>query len=259
MNRGTIAAEVLNSFDTNASSRVYTWINAAIEDIMSRRGFSWAEAKTSAIPLVASQENYVLAGSGTPLLTDFAGIIGVQMTLTSGGVRVNMIGCAPSTFDIYSGPSRVSGVPRFYTTTGGAPDTTAGATRAGGRQEMLVWPVPTAVSGEGTHLLIRYYRSVASVELSADADIPILPAQHHYAIVLGAKLYGYDANGEMASAEAQNAREMYEARIAAMIEEDERIRPIRDRLWSDLVTAPEPQPNDPSVNNPRSRPLASAR
>lgn len=259
MNYQALYGEVANQFDTNSTSRVKLWVNAAIHDIMARRGWSWAEAKPAAVALVAGQENYVVAGSGSSVLTDFGGVIDVALTLTSGGIRVPMIGCAASTFDIYSGPSRVNGSPRFYTLSGGAPDTTSAAVRAGGKQELLVWPTPTANSGEGTHLLVRHYRSTASVELTADADIPILPAEDHYAIILGAIVNGYGANGEQSSADARAAREAYELRIQAMIEKDERVKPIRDRLWSDLVAAPASNPADPSVSNPKTRPLASAR
>lgn len=251
--------ELANLFDTNAVERVKLWVNHAQHDIMSRRGWSWAEARPSPIALVAAQEAYSVGGAGTNVVTDFGGIIDVTLELSSGGVRIPLIGCSAATFDTYSGPSRVNGTPRFYTVAGGAPDTPASAVRAGGRQELLLWPVPTATAGQGTHILTRYYRSVASVEMTANTDFPILPAEDHYALILGGIVFGYAANGEQSTADAQAARADYEARITAMIEKDQRIKPIRDRLWSDLVAAPAPPAQDPAVVNPRTRPLAAAR
>ncbi len=257
MNFGTIKTELANTFDSNSATRLGVWTNAAYHEILGKRTWSCRIATSTAFSLVASQQNYVLAGSGTPLITDYGGIVDVYITMTSGGIMVPLTPTDPQVFDRLSGHSRVNGTPSVYTVTGGAPDTSAANVRAGGKQDLLLWPTPTAVSGEGTHCGIRYYRSVASCEMSSDSDIPILPTQDHYAIVLLARLYGYEANGLLGSEDAARTRESFESRLATMIEEDDAKQPIRVRGRLEMVEPQPPNPQNPSVSNPRTRPLST--
>ena len=234
------AVEVDGGFPSvDATTRIGQWVNAAYNDILGRRGWSWRESAPTAVALVASQEAYALTGTA-PVVPDFGGMIEVLMELSTNGARVKLKPCDQQTYDDITAHSRDNGVPAIYTVNGGAPATTSATVTAGGQTQLRVWPVPLATATNGQQLLIRYFRGVGTVQLSANGDIPLLPVEFHDAIVLRACARGLIANDQEENAKAFMVQ--FEERMQQMIAEDERIRPIRDQRMLKLVPPVEPDP-----------------
>lgn len=172
----TLYAEVGNLTPSTAVARDKAFINEAVHRINSERKWSWLESTTT-FALVASQRTYVLLGT-SPIVQDFDSMISLTMELTASGARVKLPEAPPQLFEQITAHVFTNSQPMLWTIQGGAASSTSGATIQGGQQLLTVSPPPLATAGNGVNLIARYWRSAAGVELSADADIPIIPAQY---------------------------------------------------------------------------------
>lgn len=246
MNYGQINTEVGQSMTSDDPARVKIWVNAAYDEILARDDWSFLEVSSAAVALVASQQAYELIGA-SPVVPDFGGIIDVRLEVTSGGVKVPMENMEVRDFDRWSDRAPGNLVPVMYTIVGGAPPSAGSANiLSGAKQDLLVWPRPLATAGNGVNLFLRYFRSTSSVQMAADSDVPIIPVQHHYAIVELAKSIALADDDQVQ--QSQQFRQMAEARIAAMQIEDSRMRTGDRFVWSMMpqqisrAIAQQPQP-----------------
>lgn len=106
---------------------------------------------------------YVVNFTGTTA-TSLTGVTGVGGTVSAGSVVRSVITAV---------------APGVYTLGGGAPETTSAAGVAGGVQRLSVYPAPNASVTAAFQM--RYTR--AAIDLSADSDIPIIPARFHTVLI----------------------------------------------------------------------------
>lgn len=222
------------------------------EEWLVRRKWSYLETTSAAIPVVAAQQNYVLLGT-SPVVTDYNGMISVELELTAAGARVPLCEMDPQTFSQRTSFSRVSGCPAFWTVFGGTAQASSATVLAGGNQALALWPIPINTAGNGVNVFLHYTRSVAGVELTADSDVPIMPAQYHGALVHGAAAIGYETFNQPEQAAQQ--RQLFMQRMEAAAREDDSMR-MRDSLRVQLVQQPwgypiagAQQPNSPAPSD----------
>lgn len=162
---------------------------------------------------VSSTQGYLAAGYayvGTWLVnytgitsSSLTGVTGVGGTVAAGSaVRSVLIAVSPS----------------IYTLGGAAPEATSGAAAAGGAQRFSVAPAPMVSVPGG--FMVRYGR--AAIDLSADGDIPIVPARHHAVLVDLAVARGKRAQGDFLGANMY--QQFAEEGISAMRQEDPAMR-----------------------------------
>lgn len=231
MNYQALYQEVSASFNTTVEARAKVWVNAAYQEFLNRRKWSFLETTSAAVPLVASTQTYVLLGT-TPGVTDYNGMISVELELTSAGARVPLCEMDPQTYIQRTSHSRVNGCPAFWTVVGGTAQSSAANVLAGGNQALSLWPIPIATAGNGVNVFYRYDRSAASIEMSATTDVPIIPAQYHFSLVHGANAIGYETFGQSDLAAQQ--RQLFMQRMELAAREDESMR-MRDSLRVQLV------------------------
>jgi hypothetical protein len=248
MNYQSLYQETSAYFNSTVEARAKVWVNAAYQEFLTRRKWSFLETTSAAIPLVASQQSYVLLGT-SPVVTDFNGMISVELELTASGARVPLREMDPQTYVTCTAHSRVNGAPAFWSIVGGTAQASASAVLSGGTQALSLWPIPINTAGNGVNIFCRYDRSAAGIEMSATTDVPILPAQYHYALIDGAIAIGYKTFNQDSQAEA--ARRTFMLRMEEAAREDESMR-MRDLQRVQLVQQAwlSPQVGRPRVGDP---------
>lgn len=202
--------EVANNFGTSVtdSSRHKLWTNAAYHDIVSRSLWSWSERReTVTLATVGTSTVDLVANSSIP---KFRALIDV-VNLTTGQ---KLLSIDNAVLDRIAWSSTTDGKPALCCLAGGAQGATAEA--AGGTRLLRIWPTVAA----STQLAVRYYRHAA--DLSADGDIPMLPPQHHFAIVHKAIAIGAEMQDQLPM--AQSFHKMAEERIQVMLAEEGGVR-----------------------------------
>lgn len=184
MNLGTISGQVGNLTSSQAAAFDIQITNEAYADIASRFRWSWLQSTTT-VPLVASQRGYTILGT-TPTIVDFDSPISVLLELAASGSRIELGRMDTQTFDKYTGHCFTNSQPMFWTMQGGTAASTSATVVSGGQQQIIVSPPPTAVANSGVNLIVRYWRSTASIEMTAASDVPLLPAQYHRMIIMRA-------------------------------------------------------------------------
>lgn len=255
MNFRNLLDETCADFTTTIEPRARVWINAAYHEWLAYRRWSFLEATSGAVALSAGVQTYDLLG-GTPVVTDFAGMIAVELEQSVGGSRVPLREMDPQTFSIVTSHSRVNGAPAIWTVLGGTAASSSATVASGGRQQLALWPIPTAAAAQGVNVYLRYDRSAAGAELSADADVPIIPVGDHMGIVYGAKSIGFDAMNQ--SDQGQVQRMLFMQRLQAAAVQDQSMR-MRDEQRLGVVEKPvqypmtgAPKPGDPPPADPYS-------
>jgi len=231
MNYQALYQEVSASFGTTVESRAKVWVNAAYQEFLNRRKWSFLETTSAAVALVASQQNYVVLGTA-PVVTDYNGMISVELELTSAGARVPLCEMDPQTFSQRTAHSRVNGCPAFWTILGGLAQSSAANVLSGGNQALALYPIPVSSAGNGVNVFLRYDRSAAGIEMSATTDVPIIPVQYHFSLIHGANAIGYETFGQTELAAQQ--RQLFMQRMELAAREDESMR-MRDSMRVQLV------------------------
>src|SRR3954464_12286868 len=188
MQYSTMYGEVATEFPTANQGRCKLAVNWAYHEWLAARGWSYRESTVASIALAAGTKTYVLLGS-SPVVPDFDGLISVGLEMNTGGSIDPMFEMLQPDFDRFCGRMISNGEPTFYCVRGGTPSGTSAAMTQGGQQQIQISPPPLATADHGQALKIAYFRSLATMEMAADTDIPILPAGYHSALILGAKAY----------------------------------------------------------------------
>jgi hypothetical protein len=248
VNFAALYQEVAASFTTTVNPRAKVWVNAAYQEFLNRRKWSFLETTSAAVPVVASQQSYVVLGT-SPVVTDFNGMISVELELTASGARVPLCEMDPQTFVQRTAFSRVNGCPAFWTILGGTAQSSSANVLSGGTQALALWPIPINTAGNGVNVFLRYDRSAASVEMSADSDVPIIPAQYHFALVHGALAIGYGTFNQ--DNQSNSERQKFMLRMEEAAREDDSMR-VRDSLRVQMVQQPvmNPQIGQPQNGAP---------
>lgn len=241
MNYAALYNLVRGNFDDNLLANVKTLVNDAQNTIISRRGWSWRIGTSSAVALVASQQAYNLTGT-SPVVTDFGGMIDVLLEMTSGGPRHKLDSATQQVFDSLSAHSRVPGTPSIWAVSGGSVPSTPATVLSGGNQQLLLYPIPVATAGNGVNVFLRYWRSTASVQMTADTDVPIVPVEHHMVIADLAIARGFRIFLGDTQRSAQMMQDV-EQRVQQMILEDELVLPPRDNRRLEYAAQPTLQAN----------------
>lgn len=253
MNFQSLYQEVSASFGTTVETRAKVWVNAAYQEFLVRRKWSFLETTSAAVPLVASQQTYVLLGA-TPVVADFNGMISAELELTASGARVPIREMDPQTYVTCTSHSRVIAVPAFWTIVGGTAQAAAASVLSGGTQALSLWPIPIATAGNGVNVFLRYDRSAAGIEMSATSDTPIIPVQHHFALVHGAAAIGYETFGQTDQAQVQRSLFLQRLEQAAMEDESMRMRDLQrvqlvQQSWGYPIQGA-PPPGSPAPRDP---------
>lgn len=172
-----IYAEVGNLTPSTGVARDKLFVNQAYHDILSRRRWSFLES-TGSITLVAGTRGYVTQGT-TPSLTDCDGVFDVSMVMTTAQASVRLAYVTPQMHSRLFSHVFTNTQPSTWTTLGGAAATSSATVVSGGQQQLTLNYPPAAVAGSGVTLTCKFWRSAASIEMSADADVPIIPVQYH--------------------------------------------------------------------------------
>lgn len=252
----TLYAEVGNLTPSTGVSRDKQFVNEAYADIASRRRWSWLESTTT-VALVAGTKTYVLLGT-SPVVVDFDGPISVTLQLTSNAAGKELHYAPPQLFEQMSAHVFTNSQPMIWTIVGGAAASTPGAVVQGGQQQIALSPPPSAVAGSGVNLIVRYWRSTASIEMNADSDVPLLPAQYHRMITMRAcsiAMRRYLMAQDAVSFE-QDFQEQLQAAIAADVA-------MRSGDYQTLAIAPRPVlapqvPQTAATYDPQTRPYPQA-
>lgn len=256
MNYLALQDEVCANFTSTVRPRAKVWLNAAYHEFLARRRWSFLETTSAAVLLVAGQTGYTVLGT-TPVVPDFAGMIALEMELTSGLARVDLREADPQVFSVLTSFSRQNAIPAIWAIQGGAPAANSAAVVSGGQQQVCIWPFPLATAGNGVNLFFRYDRSAASIEMSADTDVPIMTAQHHMALVYGACALGYNSFNQPDLGNVQRQLFMQRLEMAAREDDSMRARDIQrlqfvQQPWQYPIIggqgqsgAPKPPPDDP--------------
>lgn len=207
---GNLTSSLATNFDKQITNEAY-------QDILQRRRWSFL-ASTTSVALVASQRTYKVLGT-SPVVTDFDAPISVTLEVTASGARVKLPRVDPQLFEDLTGHSFVNGVPMMWTVQGDTAATTPAAVVQGGQQSIVVAPPPTASAGQGVNLLIRYWRNAASIEMSADTDIPILPTAYHHMIITRACSMALTRN--LQRADAAGFEQDFQSQLSAAIDADQ--------------------------------------
>jgi hypothetical protein len=220
-----IYGEVASNFTTANAGRCKLAVNAAYHEWIAARQWSWREITIISITLSAGVAKYTLSGT-TPVVTDFDGLISVGLEMNTAGEVKPLVEMPQADFDRVFGHVKTNAEPAVYCVRGGAAAATSALMLQGGQQQLHIAPPPINTADHGQALQISYFRSAATAELTADADVPILPAQYHYALVTGGNAYMAEAMGNREK--ATTFREIFEKRMAEAIVSDQGLR-LRDR------------------------------
>lgn len=217
--------EVAANFPTANQARCQLAVNGAYQEFMAARQWSFRESSVSTIALVAGTATYTLLGTSA-VVTDFDGLIDVVLEDSSGGDKKPLTEMQQADFDRVFGHVTTNAEPAVYCVRGGTPAASAAAMTQGGQQQLALSPPPLATATHGEKLTIRYFRSVGTMEMSATTDVPLLPAQYHYALIAGGNAYMAEAIGNMQRAAMYRA--IFEKRIGEASISDQGMR-IRDK------------------------------
>lgn len=205
-------SEVGNMTPSTGTTRDKLFVNEAYHDVNARRRWSWLET-TGSITLVAGTRGYVLLGT-TPALTDCDGVFDVEMVMTAAQATVRLPYCSPQTFSRLFAHCFTQTQPSLWTILGGTAAANSAAVVSGGQQQLTLNYPPLATAGNGVTLTCRYWRSLATAEMSADADVPIMPAQYHNLIITRAAAIAMTRYGLYGDAQ-QHERDFQEMLQAA--------------------------------------------
>lgn len=216
-----IWGEVASNFPTANQARCKLAVIAAYHEWLAARQWSYRESSSSTLALTASQAAYTLLGT-SPIVPDFDGLIDVVLEMSTGVDLKKLTEMYQSDFDQVFGHVTTAGEPAVYCVRGGTPAANAAAVTQGGQQQLVLGPPPLATAAHGQKLTLRYFRSVGTMELSADSDVPLIPAQYHYALITGGNAYMAEAIGSQQK--FMQFRPMFEKRISEAISTDMGLR-----------------------------------
>lgn len=181
MNLSQLAAQVGNITSSQATTNDNGFVNEAAHEVYEADRWSWLESKM-AVTLVAGQKGYVIQGT-SPVVTDCAGVYAVELVLTASGAAVKIPYYPPQLFSRAFAHCFTNSEPSGWTILGGTAATTPSTVVSGGQQSLTLNYPPTAATAQGVTLNVYYWRSGASIEMTATTDVPLAPVGLHRIIV----------------------------------------------------------------------------
>lgn len=253
MQFSTLYGQVGNLTSSQAVAFDKQITNEAYADIASRRRWSWLQSTTT-VPLVAGTKAYTVLGT-TPSIVDFDAPIAVSLELTASAARRKLYRMDPQTFDDFAGHSFTNSQPLVWTIQGGTAASTSATVVSGGQQQIVVKPPPAATAGSGVNLIVRYWRSLSSISMSADSDVPLMPGDQHQMIITRACAIAMERNLQFDL--AAGFQRSFQEQLAAAIDTDQAMYSGDSNT---MILKPVPmEPNQVPVTqasyNPASRPL----
>lgn len=225
MQWSTLWGEVAADFPTANEARVIEAAKAAYHEFMHARQWSYREITVASLALSAGVAKYTLLGTAA-IIPDFDGLIDVGLEMSTGAEVHGLVEVGQADFDDWFGHVKTNAEPAVYCLRGGAAAANAATMVQGGQQQIQLAPPPIATATKGQALQISYFRSVATMEPSANTDIPLIPAQHHYALIVGAHAYMHMMIGN--AQKAAGFRKLFQERIAEAAASDMGMR-LRSR------------------------------
>lgn len=168
-------SEVGNLTPSTGVTRDKYFVNQAYHWALSQRRWSFLETNGT-VTLVAGTRDYALSGA---TMLDCDGAYDVTMVLTAGAATVRLPYCTPQMHSRLFSHCFTQSQPSLWTSTGSAIAATSGAVVSGNAPFLRLNYPPVAVAGSGVSLIVKYWRSAASIEMTADADVPLFPVQYH--------------------------------------------------------------------------------
>jgi hypothetical protein len=245
--------EVGNLTPSTGVARDKFFVNLAYQDICRRRRWSWLAA-SSTVALVAGTRTYKLLGT-TPVVTDFDSPISVTLELTASGSRRKLPRMDMQAFEDLFGHVSTNAEPVAWTIQGDLAATTSATVLQGGQQSLVLSPPPVATAGHGVNIIIRYWRSPATVTMTADTDLPLVPVQDERMIITRACAIAMLQYGM--GAEAAMYEQDFKDQLAAAMDTDQQMYSgDNDTLiLQPPVQVPTQVPVTQATYNPSSRPL----
>lgn len=242
--------QAVGPFDTTAASagRIKLWLNQAQHWFLSKRRWAFLETSVT-VASVSGQADYVLVGTA-PIVTDFGQMINITHNLVNAGTNLEDLDFInQQDFDRkFAIIGTLAGPPLFYTIRGGAPQTTSATILAGGSQKLTVWPVPNYIGS----FQMKYFRNVASCQMTAGTDISIVPEEWQPALIARAAGWGLVTKGAVLQGQSlMSAAE----EIAAQAVSADSVARHGDILPEDQpMTPPTMPPNPAAGSNPANSP-----
>lgn len=169
-------SEVGNLTPSTGVTRDKYFVNQAYHFVCSMRRWSFLES-VGTVTLVAGTRDYQ---TSTGTMLDCDGIFDVSLVLTAASATIRLPYCTPQMMSRVFGHCFTQSQPSMWTMQGSPTlAATPGAVVAGNAPFLRLNYPPVAIAGSGVSLVCKYWRSVATIEMTADADIPILPSQYH--------------------------------------------------------------------------------
>lgn len=245
--------EVGNLTPSTGVARDKLFTNLAYQYINQRRRWSWLQSSTT-FALVAGTRTYKLLGT-TPVVTDFDSPISLTLELTASGARRELRRCSPQMFEDLCGHVSTNSEPMVWTIQGDLAATTSAAVIQGGQQSLVVGPPPVATAGHGVNLIFRYWRSGATVAMTADTDLPLIPVQYEDMLIARACAIAMRQYGMMADSQAYQRD--FDEMLQAAMDTDQAVY-TGDNLevvYKQAPQTPTQVPVTQATYNPASRPL----
>lgn len=248
--------EVGNLTPSTGVARDKLFTNLAYQTINQHRRWSWLQSTTT-IPLVTGQRVYKMLGT-TPTITDFDSPISVTLELTASAARRKLPRVDPQLFEDLTGHVFTNSQPMMWTIQGDTAAATSGTVVQGGQQSIVISPPPANAAGSGVNLIVRYWRSAASIAMTADSDVPIIPVQYENMLIT--KACQIAMRQYMMPQEAASLQQDYLEQLAAAVDTDQQMYTgDNDTVVLKAVTqTPSQVPVTSAQFNQASRPLPQA-
>lgn len=248
--------EVGNLTPSTGVARDKLFTNLAYQAINQHRRWSWLQSSTT-VPLVTGQRVYTILGT-TPTVTDFDSPISVTLELTASAARKKLPRVDPQLFEDLFGHVFTNSQPVAWTIQGATAASTSATVVQGGQQQIVISPPPVNVAGSGVNLIVRYWRSAASIAMTADSDVPIIPVQYEGMLIT--KACQIAMRQYQMPQEAASLQQDYLEQLAAAVDTDQQMYSgDNDTVVLKAVTqTPNQAPITQAQYNPASRPLPQA-
>ena len=234
--------QVGNLTASTATSNDKLFTNEAYHDVNAASRWSWLESKMS-VTLVAGTKTYTILGT-TPLVTDCDGIYDVELVLTASGAATRLVQCTPQFMSRCFAHCFTNSEPSMWAIIGGTAATTSATVVQGGQQQLVLNYPPTAVAAQGVTLNVYYWRSAASIAMSADTDVPLVPVPYERLIIMRACAIAMERN--LMFQEAAGYMRAYDEALARAIQAD-RANRFSDFEMAEIRAVPQMDPRTPQL------------
>jgi hypothetical protein len=236
------------STTTATTGRIKLWLNQSQQWFLGGRRWSFLEASQT-VASVSGQAPYTLVGASA-IVTDFAQLIDVQHNLANASANFAKLRYLKQQDfdDMFAITGATPGPPIFYTIRGGTPVSSSASVVPGGLQQLVVWPVPNYIGS----FKLSFFRNAASIAMTADSDLSLVPDEYVNALIWKAAAIGLTGKGQMIQA---GQLEQMASEIRAQAVAADSIARNGDFPPEDQPTTPPSIPPNPAAGaNPQNSP-----